>query len=34
MAAFAASREAEPVAAIDGEASGVDPWDQIGPVDW
>jgi acetyl/propionyl-CoA carboxylase alpha subunit len=34
MAAFAASREAEPVAIIDGEAAGLDPWDVVGPVAW
>ena len=33
MAAFVASRDAEPVVASDSEAAP-DPWDRIGPVDW
>jgi hypothetical protein len=34
MAAFVASRDAEPVAASDAGEGSTDPWDLIGPVAW
>lgn len=34
MAAFAASRDAEPVAVTDDGAPAADPWDLLGPVTW